>query len=494
MFSRLKSWLGIGGGSPSAMAVSSPGASRRFVARYDNALTTDENSRNWWGADYYSAKTANNYVARRTLRIRSRYEVANNPYLFGIISANADDLIGSGPTLQLRTKSESYNDEVEKSWRAWCKEVNLVEKLRTCKIAREVDGEGFLILKTVSDLEHPVKLYPVDIEADQVTTPQPKNIMDYWVDGLELHPITGRPKSYHVLKYHPGDMYYPDYSPLKFEVVNQKNVVHWFRKFRAGQVRGVPVFSSSLDLFSELRAFRKAVLANAQNAASYAGVLETEYAGIVDDDDSQDVEMPRVNIERNTLASLPAGTKLHAYDPTQPTTTYSEFKEQCLGEACRPLSYPLNLALGTSQKFNFSSAKLDHINYRNTLNVERDQCNDTVLNHIFAQWYTEAILTGAIGAYDGFVVPPLEWHWPGYEPLDPVADAQADLMRLAGGTLSFREYYQKRGQDWEVVFKQLSIEKKKMQAFDLLFGDVVKKNVSETTTNSDANAEVANAA
>lgn len=493
MFSRVKSWLGIGNGVAPIKSLSPAGQSR-IVARYDNAGTFDDNQRNWWNADYYSAKTANNYVARRTLRIRSRYEVANNPYLFGIVNSNADDLIGNGPTLQLRTKSDAYNDEVERLWNDWATEVNLTEKLRTCKIAKDVDGEGFLILKTVNDLDSPVKLYPVDIEADQVTTPQPKNIMDYWVDGVELHPITGNPTSYHVLRYHPGDMFYPDFSPLKYDVVKQKNVVHWYRKFRAGQVRGIPVFSSSLDLFSELRAFRKAVLSNAQNAASYAGVLETEYAGITDDDDSQAVDMPRVNIERNTLATLPAGMKMHAYDSAQPQTTYAEFKEQCLGEACRPSSYPLNLALGTSQKFNFSSAQLDHINYRNALNVERCQCNEVVMNHIFKQWYMEAILTGAIGMYDGYKIPPLEWHWPGYEPLDPVKDATADLMRLNGGTLSFREYYQKRGQDWEMVFKQLSIEKKKMQAFDLLFGDVVKKSVTETTNNSDENAEVANAA
>jgi hypothetical protein len=147
-------------------------------ARYDNALTHDENKRNWWGADYLSAKSANSFQVRRQLRIRSRYEVSNNPYLFGICNNNADDLIDTGPTLQVTTPDAAYNREVERAWAEWCAEVELVEKLRTCKLAKTVDGEGFLVLKTVEDLEHPVKLYPCDVEADQVTTPAPANLAD----------------------------------------------------------------------------------------------------------------------------------------------------------------------------------------------------------------------------------------------------------------------------------------------------------------------------
>jgi capsid protein len=45
---------------------------------------------------------------------------------------------------------------------------------------------------------------------------------------------------------------------MSFDTVRARFVIHWFPKFRPGQVRGVPVFTSSLDMFAELRAFRKA--------------------------------------------------------------------------------------------------------------------------------------------------------------------------------------------------------------------------------------------
>ena len=113
-----------------------PAASRPAVrGRYDNATTTNESSRQWLGVDYLSPRASNSYQVRRTLRMRSRYEVSNNPFLFGIVHSNANDLIDTGPTLQVYTPSTAYNRAVERAWADWCAEVDLTEKLRTAKLA-----------------------------------------------------------------------------------------------------------------------------------------------------------------------------------------------------------------------------------------------------------------------------------------------------------------------------------------------------------------------
>ncbi len=482
MFAWLRSLVGMGGGQA--------GGRPRVQARYDNALTTPENGRNWIGADYLSAKSANSFGVRRILRTRSRYEVSNNPYLFGVAHGNADDLIDTGPTLQVYTPSAAYNRLVERRWAEWCDEVELVEKLRACKLAKTVDGEGFLVLKTVEDLEGPVKLYPVDLEADQVTTPAPGTLTDLWVDGLTLHPVTGRPTHYHVLRSHPGDFFFPNLNPLAVDRVQARHVIHWFGKSRPGQVRGVPVFTPSLDLFGELRAFRKAVLNNAQIAATFTAVLESEAPSDLSDSDSEVVPLKRIPVDRGMMMTLPAGMKLSGFDPKQPSTTYEMFFTNGLAEAIRPLAYPLNLALGTSMRFNFSSSKLDHVNYRNGLRVERDQCGRTVLRRLFAAWFEEAVLAGVVGMYDGLSLPPHEWHWPGFEPLDPVADAQADQLRLAGGQDTWRDFWGRRGRDWKDVMAQQAAERAEMGRLDLTFGEPLKQTVTDT---ADA-GEPANAA
>jgi hypothetical protein len=141
---------------------------------------------------------------------------------------------------------------------------------------------------------------------------------------------------------------------------------------------------------------------------------------------------------------------MNQFDAKQPTTTYEMFQEKCLGEACRPLNYPLNLALGTSQKFNFSSAKLDHVNYRNGLTVERTtatrSCSNPALRAVVRRG--RALRRDPRG--QGTRSPPRhEWHWPGFEPLDPVTDAQADHERLSNGTDTYRGSGRGAGYDWQ---------------------------------------------
>ena len=52
----------------------------RLRGKYDAAQTSDDNRRHWAMADNLSADSAASPDVRRTLRNRSRYELANNSY------------------------------------------------------------------------------------------------------------------------------------------------------------------------------------------------------------------------------------------------------------------------------------------------------------------------------------------------------------------------------------------------------------------------------
>jgi hypothetical protein len=205
MFGWLRSSLGIGSAKAADSGLSA-NVRGMIRAAYDNARTHAENIRNWSGTDYLSARAANDWQVRRTLRTRSRHEVSNNPFLFGVVNDNADDLIDVGPTLQVTTTNKNYNRTVEGGWSDWFQAVDGTEKIRTAKLAKTIDGEGILVLKTVPDLDANVQLYPVDLEADQMTTPfMGASFGNSILDGITLHPITQRPISYSILRAHPGD-------------------------------------------------------------------------------------------------------------------------------------------------------------------------------------------------------------------------------------------------------------------------------------------------
>ena len=70
-------------------------------ASYDAAQTTNENSRHWANADALSAIAAGSQSVRATIRNRARYEIANNSFARGIVLTLSNDLVGTGPRLQV---------------------------------------------------------------------------------------------------------------------------------------------------------------------------------------------------------------------------------------------------------------------------------------------------------------------------------------------------------------------------------------------------------
>lgn len=109
---------------------------RMLQARFDAAQTTAENARHWAMADGLSADSAMSPNVRRTLRNRSRYEVANNSYAKGMVLTIAGDCVGTGPRLQLLMDDQGTSRQIEQSFAEWAKEIDLAGKLRAMRMAR----------------------------------------------------------------------------------------------------------------------------------------------------------------------------------------------------------------------------------------------------------------------------------------------------------------------------------------------------------------------
>ena len=180
---------------------------RIVQARFDAAQTSKDNARHWAAADHLSADMEAAPEVRRTLRMRSRYEVANNSYAKGLVQMLANDTIGTGPRLQMLSGDEGFNDEVESEFMRWADAVRLSSKLRTMRMSRCQDGEAFAVLATNPKVRNPVKLDLMLIEADRVSGDLKWLEDDTSVDGISFDPW-GNPVDYRVLKYHPGDVHY----------------------------------------------------------------------------------------------------------------------------------------------------------------------------------------------------------------------------------------------------------------------------------------------
>jgi lambda family phage portal protein len=468
--------------------VSDAALAKRFVAlvrsgalrgRYDAAVTTDDNRRHWMHADALSADAAASADVRRTLRNRARYEVANNSYARGIVLTLANDTVGTGPRLQLLTDSDAVNRQVEKEFDLWAQEVGLAEKLRTMRMARAQDGEAFGILVTNPVISHPVKLDLRLVEADQVTAgwrPEAGGWRygnggtdgeTYEVDGVLLDKL-GNPVAYRVLRNHPGGNTWTFGDD--FVDVPAASMIHAFRAERPGQHRGVPEITPALPLFAQLRRFTLAVLSAAEAAADFAGILYTDAPPNGEAEDLAPMDM--IELQRNMLMTVPGGWKMSQLEPSQPATTYGEFKNQILNEIARCLNMPFNVAAGNSSGYNYASGRLDHQTYFKSIRVDQAFMGQKVLDRVLAAWLWEyAIEAGLIDQMptDGLhrILPTHQWFWDGMEHVDPAKEANAQETRLKNHTTTLAHEYARQGKDWEAELRQRARETKLMQELGL---------------------------
>jgi len=419
-------------------------------ATFDAAETSDLNRRHWAVADHRAADDTAGPEVRRTLRVRSRYEIQNNSIARGIALTLANDTIGTGPRLQLLTSEDAFNQSVERHFLEWSRAISLAGKLRTFRLARIQDGEGFGLLVRAPVAGTPVELDWLLVEADQVSSPDYDHD-ERNVDGVLLDAL-GRPVAYQVLTCHPGSA-----GAYKREchTYDAEDMIHLFRADRPGQHRGIPEITPALPLFAQLRRYTLAVLSAAESAADFAVIL---YTDCPPDGEADPINpMDKVRLERNMMTTMPAGWKLGQLDPKQPAATYAEFKREILNEIARCLNIPFNVAAGNSSGYNYASGRLDHQTYFKAIRVDQDETASRVLDRLFAAFARElAVATDEIPPdwvrTDEALVRhlPHRWFWDGLEHVDPLKEANAAMVRLSSGCSSIPEEQSRRGVDYAV--------------------------------------------
>lgn len=417
-------------------------------ARYDAAQTTDDNSNHWAYADALGAATANSEAVRHKLRTRARYERANNCFANGMIRTVANHVVGAGPRLQIQTDDETVNQQIEDEWERWARRIGLADKLRTMRMAKCCDGEAFAMLVSNPNINVDVTLDVRLVECDQISGQYRTNTPRH-IDGIEFDRY-GNPITYYLLDQHPGDSLAFARS-FETRPIDAESMIHWFRRDRPGQVRGIPEITPALPLYAVLRRYTLAVLHSAETAANLSVVLET--SGPVDPAEVEAFEA--LSIERNAMTTMPEGWKMSQLKAEQPTTAHDAFQRSVLREIARCMDMPYNIAAGDSSSYNYSSGKLDDQTWGRMVQIDRIQGEIDVLDKIAMAWKKEAELFG--------IIPKVErwnhnWHWPPAEDIDPVKEADAAVTLRTAGLLSDRDIFARKQKDWREEYRQLARE------------------------------------
>ncbi len=419
-------------------------------ATYDAARTSTEYQNIWANADTFDADSAHSREVRHSLIHRSRYEITSNGYSDGIAQTYSTDLIGCGPTLRMQTASMGFNRMVEDKWYYWCKAAKFRRKLWCMAHAKHVDGEVFATMRRNPNLKHEIKLDIVLHEAEQVQTPYLPFGEPGHIDGIKFDEF-GNPYAYEILKRHPGAtnlfhlLLVPDEIPAD-------RVLHWFKMRRPGQHRAVPECASTLNLGAAARRWREAVLAAAETIADFTLFLKTQFQP-----DSEEMQyatdFSQQEITKRMMTALPLGYEPFQPKAEQPNATYSEFAKLLVAEQARPKSMPYNRAGCDNSGNNFAGGKLDSLPYFAALDVDREDCDDVVLDPLFGTWFDLAVVVyGWLGGNPDSISQAARahlWDWPEHDVADIQTEANANKTKLSTGELTLSQLYAKQGRDFD---------------------------------------------
>ena len=414
---------------------------RRAAATYDAARDSDEYRRYWANSDALDADSSNSKAVRHKLLKRSRYEQGSNGYYAGILKTHVNMVVGVGPKLRMLTKNRTFNQLIEREFGLWAQQVGFRSKIWTMAHAKTQDGETFAIMQTNLALHGRVQLDFLPIEAEQCQSPMPRALKAGEVDGIHFDPDTNELLWYEVLPYHPGG---------EFQSLNRKDAIqvaardmlHWFKSMRPGSHRGIPPLTSTLNLGAAFRRFREANLSTAEKVAAWTLFLKTMFQP--DELDSIDA-MSTLEIMHNMMTALPNSMEPFQLKAEHPSAEYKDFHRTLISEQASPIGQPYNVASHDSSTYSFASGKLDTLCYRAEIDVEREDCNDAVLDPLFGMWFREWRMV----ADEEDVGPVHQWDWPAHPVIDAEAESRATDTQLTNGSTTLREVYSNRGKDLE---------------------------------------------
>lgn len=453
----------------SATPSDSPSAPQRRVPaepmrlrRWDAARSDRLNTAHWGRV---TGSTLNSDLQDRleTLRTRCEFEASNNPFVEGVIATHACDVCGRrGPTLQIESDSEEYNEALERLWRNWWGDPEGDDERRLAR--PDVNGT----LYGVEFIQQAIRylwlsgefLWQITIDAEAKTPLRtrlraidPRRLAVAWGGGTDVlmgvqRTKTGKPVAYYVDTSSDGSG-----SPIGAAIapIPATSILHGFIKLEADQVRGVPWLASCLQTIADVRDFDAQVLDAARMAADFAVFLTTTHP---------DAPFTQVNetteFERRTIRTAPPGYQATPIQPTQPSTQYKDYRAERLRELGRPVSMPLMMVLLDSSRHNYSSARFDGQLYQRQTSVVQGHLERWALNPLLAAITTEARVARLLPAAPARLR--YLWTWPVPPHVDPLKEANAATVRLQNGTSCLQIECATSGYDYEQIQAQRARE------------------------------------
>lgn len=414
-----------------------------------------EGARRTRGNGRAPATSANSEIGQsgQELRNRARSLVRNNPYATRLVEIMAANIVGSGIVPVSNTGDPRTDATVNALFARFAETADADGQLdfygmQTLAVREMVEGGEVLARfrpRRASD-RLPVPLQIQVFEADHLDSSRDGDIQgERTVQGVAFDGI-GRRSAYWLFPEHPGEA--RQIRSLQSVRVAAGDILHMYRKQRAGQVRGVTAFAPLIMWLRDLGDFHQAALVKARVEACYGGFVKN-----VDGDPQRPVGKPGTDADRQRIQSIEPGM-LHYLDAgeditfAQPTSSpvFDSFMLHTLMAIAVGGGVTYDQLTGDLRQANYSSLRAGKIEFRRL--TEQAQYHIVIPMLCAPTWrrfIAAATLSGALESRSGGY--PCKWITPANEPVDPLKDMTADILAVRSGRMTMHQFIASWGND-----------------------------------------------
>lgn len=415
----------------------------------------------------------------KSMRARSRELMRNDDYAKKFKRMVKTNVVGNnGIKLQNKAKDtngnldKKANQIVEEAFKKWSKKgvCDVTGKYSFVDIQKMIMGtlaeDGEVLVRKVRGFDNEFGFALQLLEADHLDE-QFNDINRNILMGVE-YDKWNKPVAYHLYKSHPGNLGLTSRDTAR-ERIPAEEIIHLFLPLRISATRGVPWMHTAMTRMKMVNGYEEAELVGARLGASKAGfytqtAVDSEYSG-----DLVESGTPVNEVTPGEFEVLPMGMDFKAYDPQHPNAAFKDFMKVVLRGISSGLDVSYNTLANDLEGVNFSSLRSGVLEEREVWKDLQKWLSEHLLDDVFSDWLEMALLTKILSLpffkYDKFNNP--SWLPRGFAWVDPLKDAQSNILLHKEGLKSHSEIFAEMGKDIEEVYQQLVKERELREEYGI---------------------------
>jgi lambda family phage portal protein len=429
------------------------------------------------------------------MRARMRLLALNNPYVRKWLAMIAQNVVGpTGILLKSDVRNadgspaKRINKRIEEEWKRWgmrgsCTADGKFSWVRVQHLAiRLAASEGESLTKYVYGRQFnrtAFTLQPLDNDQLDDTMMAAVDNGNQVRMGVEVDEYY-RPVAYHLFTGHPFDIFgrrNRERKRVPAEYINHAAV--WERP---AQTRGFTWASAVVQSLNHYSGYSEAVVVAARaSAAKFFAIEKTQAEGLYTGDEDDEADEAGSELQSNYSANsgegfrLENGEHLNFVDPRFPTANHKQFMQTMVREFATGLLADYPTLANDLEGVNFSSIRAGMLDVRDAYRVIQRWFIEDYCSPIQQAWLSMALTT----TLSDITLTPLQmeqmvWQARGWDWVDPLKDAQAIVLKLQNGLITYAKALADLGIDFEEAMTERAQEQAFIEALGITLGTDIR--------------------